>query len=149
MNNAKNKDSDNDLSDLNTSFDDNEYFHMNMARINHTLSKMDLENKIKNIRTQFITFASNVKQWDKTFGKEIEQIRHEVKSLNLQIGNEKQSKMANDVHNTNQCITSKGKSIYLNRINNLDHKNLTHASRTPDLDKDNTNFTQKEHNMLF
>ena len=62
MNNAKNKDSDNDLSDLNTSFDDNEYFHMNMVRINHTLSKMDLESKIKNIRTQFITFASNVKQ---------------------------------------------------------------------------------------
>ena len=62
MNNAQNNDSDNDSSDLNTSFDDNEYFHINMARINHTLSKMDLEAKIKNIRTQFITFASNIKQ---------------------------------------------------------------------------------------
>ena len=40
-------------------------------------------------------------------------------------------------------------SLYILKINNLDHKNLTHASRTPDLDKDNTNFTQKEHNMLF
>ena len=106
ISNAQNRDSDNDSSDLNTSFDDNEYFHMNMARINHTLSKMDLEAKIKNIRTQFITFASNIKQWDKTFAQEIEQIRHEVKSINIQIGNEKQSKMVNDAQNANQYIIS-------------------------------------------
>ena len=67
---------------------------------------MDLEAKIKNIRTQFITFASNIKQWDKTFAQEIEQIRHEVKSINIQIGNEKQSKMGNYAQNGNHCIVS-------------------------------------------
>ena len=44
-----------------------------------------LEDRIKDIRSQFLTFASNVKQCDKIINEQISDIWHEMLNLNSQI----------------------------------------------------------------
>ena len=64
-----------------------------------------LEQRIKDIRSQFIKFASNVKHWDKTISEEIDCLKNELKSLNKIINDD--SSVEGDANMTLDVIKSK------------------------------------------
>ena len=87
---------------------DNEFFQMvdNYELPNNAM----LEERIKDIRSQFIKFASNVKQWDKTITEEIGFLKHELKSLNKMITDDDSSYEEN-MNKTLDVIKSKSFNI--------------------------------------
>ena len=87
---------------------DNDFFQMvdNYELPNNAL----LEQRIKEIRSQFIKFASNVKQWDKTISEEINNLKHELKSLNKIIIND-DSSYGENMNKTLDVIKSKSFNI--------------------------------------
>ena len=87
---------------------DNEFFHMvdNYELPNNAM----LEQRIKEIRSQFIKFASNVKQWDKTISEEINNLKNELKSLNKMITDDDSSYEEN-MNKTLDVIKSKSFNI--------------------------------------
>ena len=87
---------------------DNEFFQMvdNYELPNNAM----LEERIKDIRSQFIKFASNVKQWDKTITEEINNLKHELKSLNKMITDDDSSYEEN-MNKTLDVIKSKSFNI--------------------------------------
>ena len=87
---------------------DNEFFHM---VDNYELpNNAKLEQRIKDIRSQFIKFASNVKQWDKTISEEINNLKHELKSLNKMITDD-DSSYGENMNKTLDVIKSKSFNI--------------------------------------
>ena len=111
------KQSQDDLSFENSSLDniletsniaDNEFFQMvdNYELPNNAM----LEQRIKDIRSQFIKFASNVKQWDKTISEEIDCLKNELKSLNKMITDD-DSSYGENMNKTLDVIKSKSFNI--------------------------------------
>ena len=87
---------------------DNEFFQM---VDNYELpNNAKLEQRIKDIRSQFIKFASNVKQWDKTISEEINNLKHELKSLNKMITDD-DSSYGENMNKTLDVIKSKSFNI--------------------------------------